>query len=148
MSELENKIKEDLKASLKERDELRSSVLRLLLSDIKNASIEKRAELSDEEIIEVISRSVKKRKDSIESYKRGGREDLVKKEEDELKILQVYLPEQMSEEEIEKLVEETISEVGASSPAEFGKVMEKVMGKAKGKAEGKTASRIVKEKLS
>lgn len=148
MTELENKINRNLKESIKKKDELRSSVLRLLIADMKNATIEKRETLSEEEIIQVIASGVKKRKDAIESYQQGGREDLADKEKEEIKILQTYLPKQLSEEEIKKVVMDAISEVSTSSPADFGKVMGAAMGKLKGKAEGELVSKIVKESLS
>ncbi len=148
MKNLEKKIKEDLVSALKSRNELTSSVLRMLLADIKNRSIEKKSDLDDAEVEAAIKSGVKKRKDSIESYLAGNRPELAEKEEAEIKILKEYLPEQMGENEIVKIVKNVISELGAVSHADFGKVMGVAMGKLKGQADGNTVSKIVKENLS
>lgn len=149
---LKEQILNDQKTALKEKNELLLSTLRLLNAAIKNAEIEKRAkkpdqpELTDEEIIQVISRQVKQRQDSISEYEKGGRQDLAEKEKQEMAILQKYLPEQLSEEKITETVEKIIKEMQAT-PADFGKVMKNVMAKLKGKAQGDVVSKIVKEKL-
>lgn len=148
MDKLEKKIKENSIDALKNKDKLTSSVLRMLLADIKNLSIEKKEDLSDEEVQAAIKSAVKKRKDSIESYQAGGRDELAKKEEDEMKILEGYLPEQMSEEKIVKIVKEVIDSMGEVSQADFGKVMGAAMGKLKGQADGNLVSKVVKENLS
>lgn len=148
MKNLEKKIKEDLISALKSRNELTSSVLRMLLADIKNLSIEKKSDLDDAEVETAIKSGVKKRKDSIESYRAGNRPELAEKEEAEIKILEAYLPEQMSEDEILKIVKNVINETGAASQADFGKVMGVAMGKLKGQADGNIVSKIVKENLS
>lgn len=151
MSKLFQKIQENLKQAQKAKKEQEVSVLRMLISEINNEAIAKKKKeqgLSDEEIMEVIAKSVRARKDSIEAYKKGKREDLVKKEEQELAILQKYLPKQLSESEIGDLVEKTIKETGASSLADIGKVMGKVMVQVKGRAEGKLVSDVVKKKLA
>jgi hypothetical protein len=159
------KIQKDLKGRLKERDELAVSVLRLLLAAIFNREKEKRYQLSkkkpdltpeelekesqlvDEEVIEVISSEIKKRKEAILEFEKGKRLDLVKKEKKEVEILERYLPEQLSEEEIRKLVKETIEKIGAKEIKEMGKVMAELMPKLKGRAEGSLVSKIVKELL-
>jgi len=148
MAKLEEKIKEDLKSALKGKDELKASVLRMLIADIKNLSIEKKEDLSEDEVQAAVKSAVKKRKDSIESYKSGGRDELAQKEEDEIKILEEYLPEQMGEDEVAQIVEEVISGMGEVSHADFGKVMGVAMGKLKGQADGNVVSKVVKEKLS
>lgn len=150
MSNLQDQIKKDLITSLKEKNEAKVSVLRMLQAAIKNKEIEikKREGLSDEEIQQVVVSEVKKRNDSIESYKAGGRDELVEKEKKEIEVLKNYMPEQVSEEEITKIVEKAISDIGASSPQDMGKVMGKAMEVLKGKADGNVVSKIVKEKLS
>lgn len=147
MDDLAHKISQDLVISLKAKDEIATSTLRLLLSDIKNAQIAKGKELSDEEIVDEIGKSAKKRKESIEAYKKGNREDLVEKEEAELKFLEKYLPKQLGEDEIRKIVDEVIAESGANGVADIGKVMGQVMGKLKRQADGGMVSNIVKNKL-
>jgi len=162
---LKGNIRENLKEAVKNREELKSSVLRLLLSAIFNKEKEKRYKLSkekpefeekdlekesqlvDEEVIEVISSEIKKRKESILEFEKGKREDLVEKEKKELDILQKYLPEQLSEEELQKLAKEAIDKTGAKEIKDMGKVMQEVMPKVKGKADGTLVSKIVKELL-
>ena len=153
---LKQTIKEDLNEAVKKGDEVSRSTLRMLLAAILNREKEKKykeklegnPELTDEEMIEVISSEVKKRKEAITEYERGGRKDLVDKEKAELAVLRKYLPEQLSEEEIRKLIEEAIDEVGAKEIKDIGRVMAEIMPKVKGKAEGSQVSRIVKELLS
>ncbi len=145
--ELKALIKNDLKVSMKSGDNITRDVLRLLNSDIKNKEIELKKELSKDEIAGVIKSSVKKRKDSIEQYRAGKREDLAEKEGKELAILEKYMPEQMGEKEVRVLVEETIKEFGTSSASDFGKAMKEIMQRTKGMADGKMVSGILKEEL-
>ncbi|OGD89135.1 hypothetical protein A3A54_01205 [Candidatus Curtissbacteria bacterium RIFCSPLOWO2_01_FULL_39_62] len=140
-------LEEDLISSLKAKNEVATSTLRLLISEIKNAQITKRGQLEEKEVGEVIGKSAKKHKESIEAYKKAERADLVEKEEAELKIVEKYLPEQMGEDEIGKVVDEVISTSGASGVADMGKVMGQVMGKLMGQADGNAVSQIVKKKL-
>ncbi len=142
------KLQEEMKSSLKSGDKERLSVIRMLISEIKKAQIDAKRELTDEEIIKILQKYAKQRKESIKQYREAGREDLAQKEEAELKVVSEFLPEALSEEEIEKIVEETIREVGASSIKDMGKVMKSVMEKVKGRADGSIVSKIVKEKLS
>ncbi|TSC54100.1 MAG: hypothetical protein LiPW31_233 [Microgenomates group bacterium LiPW_31] len=144
---LQDKIQADLKIALKAKDELRVSTLRLLLSETHNREIEKQTQLSDEDVVAVIHRGIKQRQEAIEAYQKGNRDDLIKKEQAELAILNKYLPQQMPSEELEKIVKEAISEVEASGPGDFGKVMGVVMGKVKGKAEGGVVAGVVKKLL-
>jgi len=166
ISELKGKIQNNLKEAVKNREELKSSVLRLLLANIFNKEKEKRYKLSkqkpgleekdlekesqllDEEVIEVISSEIKKRKESILEFEKGERQDLVEKETKEKEILEKYLPEQLSEEAIKKIVQETIEKVGAKEIKDMGKVMQELMSKVKGKTDGSIVSKIVKELLS
>ena len=145
---MKDKIQADLNQALKDRNELVVSTLRLLLSEIHNQEIEKKADLTEEEIIGIIQKEVKKRKESIEAYQRGKRDDLVKKEKEELAILNKSLPRQLSSKELETIIQLVIKKVGASGLSDFGKVMGEVMTKAKGRAEGKVVSEAVKKTLS
>ncbi len=144
---LKETIKTDYLTAYKAKEETKISVLRMLQSAIKNAEIDKKEELLDEDITKVIQREIKQRRDSIESYKSGGREDLAKKEALELEILTTYMPKQLTDEEVETIVKEVISKVGASSKADFGKVMGAVMPKVAGKADGNQVSKAVNRLL-
>lgn len=146
---LYERIQQDLKKALKEKEAIKLSTLRFLLSAIRNREIElkKRGKLTDKEITGVIRQQVKQRQESIEAYRTGKREDLASKEEEEMKILNTYLPQELSSEELEKIINQTIKEVKASGPADFGKVMGQVIKKAKGRVEGKMVAELVKGKL-
>lgn len=142
------KINQDLVGALKAHDENRVSILRFLIAKLHNAKIAKGQELTDEEITAEIAREAKRHKESIEAYKKGDREDLVKKEEAELVILESYLPEQLSKDDLEKIIDDTIGEIGAKSMADLGRVMGMVMAKLRGKADGGIVSKIVRERLT
>lgn len=148
---LKQKLREELRQSMLARDELKTSVLRLLLSAINYYEIQKGGagyEATDEDVLSVIQKEARQHKDSIEQFQKAGRQDLVDKETKELQLLQKYLPQQLSEEEIKKLVKETIAKTAASSMSDIGKVMGALMPKVKGKADGAIISKIVKEQLS
>lgn len=171
---LKDKIQDDLQAAMIAKDELRLSTVRMLKSAIQYHEIQKgadrapalaegegarlraerdsggesRYEATDEDVIEVIGREVKKRNEAIELYKKGGRDELAEKEEKELEILKAYLPEQMSEDDVRKLVQEAIAQTGASGIQEMGKVMGILMPKINGKADGTLVSNLVRESLS
>ena len=163
---LKNQIQTDLKNALKEKKEVKLSVLRMVLAaiinkekekrykiaqenpDLKEKELEEKSQLAEEEIIEVFFSENKKRKESILEFKKGDRMDLVEKEEAEMEVLKKYLPEQLSEQEIKKMVQEVIKEVGAQEPKDIGKVMAQLMPKLKGKAEGAIVGKIVKELLT
>lgn len=142
-----DKIQNDLKEAQLSRDEIKVSTLRLLLSEIHNLEIIKKT-ISDQDIISVIAKEVKKRKEAIEAFRNGGREQQAQKEEAESKILEAYLPSQLNIEQLTKLIDDTINELGASSPSDMGKVMGMVMGKVAGRADGAAVSQLVKERLS
>lgn len=146
---LKQQLQEELKKSMLAKDAEKTSVLRMLLSAINYYEIEKGAgyEATKEDIMNVLQREVKMRRDSIDQFLKAGREDLVAKETKELAILEAYLPEQMSEEDIRMLVKEAILETGAKTPQDMGKIMGFLMPKTKGKADGSLVSRIVKEAL-
>ena len=148
MSTLLKKLQDEMKKALKSKDTERLSVIRMLISEIKKEQIDKKKELSDDEILAIIQRYAKQRREAIEQYKKANRNDLVEKEQNELNIVLEFLPKQLTEEEITDIVEETIKELGASSLKDMGKVMKTVMAKVKGRADGSIVSRIVKEKLS
>ena len=145
---LNHKIVEDLKNAMRAKDSVRVSCLRLLKTSVKNRQVEKGRELQDKEIEAIISSSVRKCKEAIGEFRNGGREDLVRKEEQELEILYEYLPRQMSQEEIEKRLQEVISELAANSLKDLGKVMKEAMASMAGRAEGKEVSEIAKKLLS
>jgi uncharacterized protein YqeY len=136
-----------MKMALKNKDKQKLSTIRMLKSAIKKEEIDKKRPLNDDEIISVIMREVKQRKDSLAEYKAAGRDDLAEKEQAEIDILSAYLPEQMSEEELKALVQQVIEEVGAGSKADMGKVMSAIMPKVKGRAEGRLVNRMVQEAL-
>jgi uncharacterized protein YqeY len=145
---LKDKLMEDLKQAIRQRDDRRRSTLRLVIAAIKNAEIEKRHELDEGELLAVIAREAKQRRESIAEFERGGRQDLVDQEKAELQVLLAYLPEQLSREEIEAKARQAIEEVGATSPAQMGEVMRRLMPLMKGKADGKLVSQVVKELLA
>ena len=163
---LKQKIQEDFKKFLKGKKEIEVSTLRMLKAaifnrekekryklskekpDLKEKDLEKESQLTDEEIVQVIFSEIKKRKESILLFEKGKREDLVEKEKEEIKILEKYLPEQLSAEEIKKMAKEVIKKTGAREPKDMGKVMGHLMPKLKGKAEGGLVSKIVKELLT
>jgi len=152
---LKEKIQDDLQEALKGKEKLKTSVLRLLLAAILNKEKEKRfrlkrgedTPLTDEEIIDVISSEIKKRKEAAELYVGGGRSELADKEKKEIGILQGYLPEQMPEEELKKIVKEAIAKTGAKEQKDMGKVMAELMPRVKGRADNSLISKIVKELL-
>ena len=145
---LKEKIENDLKEAMKAKESLKVSCLRLIKAAVKNKEIDVRGALDDAQITSILSTLAKQRKESIEQFKKGGRDDLVKQEEAELAILNSYLPKQMSEKEIEEIIVKTIAEVGAKDIKEAGKVMKAVMPKVAGKADGKIVNAIVLKKLN
>lgn len=147
---LENRIKEDLKTALKDGKKTDVSTLRMVISCIKNKRIDEmvKGDLDDSKVIGVIQKMVSQHKESIQQFKSGGREDLVTKETEELKVLENYLPQPVSQEELIAIVKEVITRTGASSMKNMGTVVKEVMEKAAGRADGKTISQMVKELLS
>ncbi len=143
-----NDIQNDLKQAQLARDAVKVSTLRLLVSEIKNTEIAKGVSLSDEDIVSVVQKEVKKRKEAAAGFRLGAREESALKEESELKILESYLPAQMQVEELTKIVETTINELGATSVQDMGRVIGSVMSKVKGQADGGSVSSIVKQKLT
>ena len=130
------------------KDKIRLSALRMIKSGAHNREIDLKRKMTDSEFLQMLSSMVKQRKDSIDQFKKGGREDLVEKEEAELKIIQQFMPVQLSEEEIDAEIQKSIQEVGAVSIKDMGKVMKVLMPKLTGKADGKMVWDKVKERLS
>jgi hypothetical protein len=148
---LSQRIDSDLKEAMRAKDATRLSVLRMLKSALKYGTIAKsgaEAELSDAEAAQVIRKQVKQRQDSIESFEKGGRTELAEKEREELSILNAYLPQAMSAEEVAKVVRETIAEVGATSKVQIGAVMKALQAKVAGRVDGKTLNAEVQKQLS
>ncbi|MBI2068867.1 MAG: GatB/YqeY domain-containing protein [Candidatus Yanofskybacteria bacterium] len=145
---LKEKLSEDIKNALKSGDKQRRMVLSLVISAIKNKEIEKHGELTDEEVVAVISSEIKKRRDSVAQFEKGGRPELAESEKQEIDILMAYMPEQMPEEQIREEVKKAIAETGAKDVKEMGKVLGVLMPKLKGRADGSLVSRMVKEELS
>jgi uncharacterized protein YqeY len=146
--EIDDRLLEDMKRSMKAKDRIRVETVRGLRGQLKNAQITKGEELSEDDIIQVLTNAAKKRKESIEQFKEVGREDRAEIEQQELEIIYEYLPEQLDEKEIGKLVDSVISEVNPESMKDMGKVMGVIMPKVKGRADGKLVQKIVREKLS
>jgi len=147
---LSERVDSDLKTAMREKNATKLGVLRMLKAAIMNAAIEKsgaQGKLNDADAAQVIRKQVKQRQDSIESFEKGGRAELAAKEKEELSILQSYLPQQMSADEISKVVRETIAEVGATSKQQMGAVMKAVQAKVAGRADGKTLSAEVQKQL-
>lgn len=147
MSLLEN-LNSDLKNALKSGDKARAEVIRGLKSDIKYKEIEKKQPLSDEDVLGVIAAAAKRRRDSIEQFQQGGRDDLVLKESGELEIITGYLPQQLSDEELQKIIDATVADTGAKAPGDMGKVMKEIMPKVKGRADGNRVRQMIALKLS
>ena len=145
---LKEKLEADLRKAMKDRDNVKRSVLRLLLAAIKNAEIAKRGSLDNPDILGVVAREVKQRNESIEAFKQGDRQDLVAQEEAEMAVLKEYLPRQLSREEVIVEARQVIEEVGAQGPRDKGKVMSRIMAQLKGKADGREINEIVTELLN
>ena len=149
---IQQQILADLKQAMKDKDKDRLNVLRSLKSKILEKEISERkdgeATLTDEQVIEVLMKAAKQRKESIEQFREGGREDLVAREQQELEVIESYLPEMLTEEEIRDIARQKIDELGAENMADMGKVMGALMSELKGQAEGSLVSKVVKEELS
>lgn len=144
---LKKRLEEDLKSAMRAREGLRKSTLRLALAAVRNAEIDQRGELSDAETIRILQKEVKSRRETIAEAEQAGRTDLAETTEAEIVILEGYLPQPLSEAEVEELAHKAIEEVGAGSPAEMGQVMKVLMPRIRGRAEGAQVSRIVRELL-
>ena len=147
MSLLE-RLNSDIKQAMKNKEKDKLSVIRMIKASIQNEALKTGNELSEEEELTVLSREVKQRKDSLHEFDKAGREDLVEKIRTELQYVELYMPKQLSEEEVNEIVKQAISETGASSKAEMGKVMAVIMPKVKGKADGSLVNKLVQQHLS
>ena len=148
---IKDKIISDIKEAMKAKEQDKLRVLRSLKAKLMEKEISERkggeAKLSDDQAVEVLMKAAKQRKESIEQFEDGGRNDLAENEKKELKIIEAYLPEMMSEEEVREVVKEKIEQLGASGMQDMGKVMGPLMGQLKGKADGSLVSKLVKEEL-
>jgi uncharacterized protein YqeY len=144
---IKQSLSDQMKAAMKSGDKDTLAFARNLHAAIRKKEIDDRVDLDDAGVQKIISSLLKQRQDSIEQFKQGGREDLVAKEEQELKFLQAFMPAQMSEEEIRKVVEWAVAEAKASSPKDMGNVMKLLMPKVQGRADGKLVNQIVREKI-
>ena len=144
---LKQKLTDDIKQAMKGGDTVSRSALRLLMASITNAEIAKQAALEDADILGIIAKEVRQHQESIESFKQGNRQDLVAKEEAEMAVLQGYLPQQMTRDEIVEAARQVIAEVGAQGPGDKGMVMQQIMPRLKGKADGREINAVVTELL-
>lgn len=144
---IKEKLRDDLTAALKAGDAQRKTTLRMALASIKNAEVEARGELKEDLVLNLLQKEVKARQETIEGAQQANRPDLISKAEEEIAILNEFLPQQLNEEELRTLVQEAIQESGASSMTEIGKIMGVLMPKIRGKADGKLANQIVRELL-
>jgi hypothetical protein len=144
---LKERLNEDMKAAMRAREELRLSVIRLVRASVQNVEVEKRSELDDAGVVEVLEKEAKKRREAIEEYTKAKRTDLADKEQKELEILNAYLPQQMTMDELRAVVQACIAEVGATSRKDTGAVMKALMPQIRGRADGKAANQIVQEML-
>ena len=148
MATLSETIRSEMLDATRARDNVRRDTLRLLVAAVENGRIDQGHELSDDETLRVLQKEAKQRRESIEEYRKGNRDDLVQQEQQELEIIQTYLPEQLSEDEVRQLVEETIAEVGAIGADDLRNVMGPLMKKLEGRADGRVANAMVRELLS
>lgn len=148
MSSLRERLREDLKAAMRAREIVRRDTIRMLEAAIKNAEIERRGEeLADEDVLAILQRQMKQRRDSIEQFEQGGREDLAEIERAEMAVIEAYLPEQLSHGDIAEAARRVIGQVGASGPGDRGKVMGPLMKELRGKADGAAVNAVVSELL-
>ncbi|HOK62601.1 MAG TPA: GatB/YqeY domain-containing protein [Soehngenia sp.] len=144
---LKDKLMDDMKNSMKNKDTIRKNTITMIRAAIKQKEVDERKDLNDEEILDIISKQLKEKKMVIEDFKKGNREDLVELTEAEMKILLEYLPEQLSYEEVKSIVKDTIDNMGEVTPKDIGRIMKEVMPKVKGKADGSLVNKAVKELL-
>lgn len=148
MTSLSERLNQDMKQAMKDQDKFKLSVVRMLRSAIKNVEIDTKKTLGDSEVLDILNRELKQRKDSLQEFEKAGRDDLIQDVQKEIDVIAQYMPAQLSEDEIKLIVQQTIQEVGASSKADMGKVMGAVLPKVKGRADGKIVSSLVQQQLS
>ncbi len=144
---LKERLFEDMKSAMKSKEPVRLSTIRMTLNAIKNKELEQGGELDDTALADIVSKSIKQRRDSASQYKKAGREELASKEEAEIAVLMEYLPEQLNEDELRSMCVKAIEESGASDMTQIGKVMKLLMPKVKGRADGTTVNKMVKQIL-
>ncbi|MBY9079435.1 GatB/YqeY domain-containing protein [Paenibacillus sp. HN-1] len=144
---LSERLNEDMKQAMKSKDKFKLSTIRMVRSTIKNLEIDLKRTLDDNEVLDILSREIKQRKDALQEFEKAGRDELAASNKAEIEIIQEYLPEQLSEEEIKVIVQQTIQETGASSKTDMGKVMSALMPKVKGRADGKLVNQAVQQFL-
>lgn len=145
---MKNRIIEDIKIAMKSQDKVALSVVRMLKSDIQMAELNKKGELSDDEVVAIVSKQIKMRKDSIKEFEKGNRNDLIEQSEQEIKILEKYLPEQLTDEEVVDIINNVFGKVNPTSQSDMGKIMGVLTPLVKGKTDMGNVSKLVKEKLS
>ncbi|MGH7564660.1 MAG: GatB/YqeY domain-containing protein [Gemmatimonadota bacterium] len=148
MSDIHDRIREEQKAALKAGEKLRLATLRMMANDLKNRQIELGRPLEEGDVIEVLSRARKQRRESEEQYRSGGREELAEREATEAAIIGEYLPKAIDETELDRMIDDAIAAIGASGPGDVGKVMGRLMPQMKGRVEGSEVNRKVRERLS
>ncbi len=144
---LKDQLAEDLKTAMKNKELTRKNVVTMIRSSVKQIEVDERKDLSDDDVLKIIMKQVKQRKDALEFFQNGGREDLVEQTQEEISLLESYLPTPLTEEELLQLIQKAIDETDANSIKEMGVVMNKVMADSKGKADGKIVSQMVRQKL-
>jgi len=144
---LNERLNDDMKQAMKSQEKFKLTTIRMIRAAVKNQEIELKRPLEDDEVLAILSREIKQRKDSLQEFQKAGREDLTANLAAEIDIISVYLPQQLTEEEIKVIVQQTIQETGASSKAEMGKVMSALMPKVKGRADGKLVNQTVQQFL-
>lgn len=147
MGEIAERLSAQIKDAIKARDRTRLQTLRLLATAVRNREVELRRDLTEEDLVEVATREVKRRKEAAEAYQRGGRTDRAEQERAEQAVLEEFLPEQASEDEVRAAIEEAVAAIGASGPGDLGKVMGQVMGKLKGRVDGGQVNLLARERL-
>ncbi len=145
---LKEQLQRDLKQAMRARDERRKLALRMVLTEIQLAEVETKAPLSDDRVIGVIQKEVRRREDALEMIQEAGRDDLIADDVAELEILRAYLPQPLSEQELQQLAQAVIAEVGAESMSDLGQVMQAIMPQVKGKADGRVVNQMVRKLLS
>jgi len=148
MADLKNRINDDVKTAMREKDKARLATLRLITAAIKQKEVDDRIELNDEQVVTILEKMLKQRKDSIEQFEKAGRDELAAQEKSEIEIIQIYMPEQLSDEEIEALIKEAIDSTGAESMKDMGKVMGQLKPKLAGRADMGAVSGKIKAFLS
>lgn len=144
---LSERLNEDMKQAMRNQDKFKLSTIRMVRATMKNLEIDLKRTLNDNEVLDILGREIKQRKDALQDFEQAGRDDLAEKVKAEAEILAEYLPEQLTEEEIKVIVQQTIQETGASSKADIGKVMSALMPKVKGRADGKLVNQAVQQLL-